>query len=39
MLVFEWPVEREWTTPLSRKQFHPKEQFVLMDEIGERFVH
>lgn len=32
MLVFGWLVEREWTTPLSRKQFHSKEQSVL--EIG-----
>lgn len=39
MLVFEWLVEREWSTPLSWIQFNSEEQFVLVDEIGERFVH
>lgn len=34
MLGFGWLVEREWATPLSRKQFHFNEQSVLMDEIG-----
>lgn len=38
MLGFGWLVEREWVTPLSRKQFHSNEQSVLMDEFGTLFV-
>lgn len=37
MLGFGWLVEREWATPLSRKQLHFNEQSALIDQIGKTF--